>query len=139
MSARPDSYRQVHVPPAERKNGVKVDYAHVRIAERALGRRLPAGAMVHHVDENKQNNAKSNLVICQDAAYHRLLHYRMKVRRAGGNPNTDKFCSDCCQVKPMAAFNVMRSNKSNGRQSVCRECGNARDRVRHARDRAAAA
>lgn len=68
---------------------------HVLKAERALGRSLPKGAVVHHVDENKWNNTNSNLVICQDHAYHMLLHARAKVVRAGGDPATQRVCRQC--------------------------------------------
>jgi HNH endonuclease len=102
-------------------------YEHIIVAERALGRHLPPSAQVHHVDGNPRNNVPSNLVICQDMAYHKLLHYRAKVMRAGGNPNTDKVCCDCRRAKPLDAFNVMRRNLSSGRQSVCRECAKLRD------------
>lgn len=59
-------------------------YEHVRIAEAALGRPLPKKAHVHHVDENPANNDPSNLVICPDARYHRLLHIRANALRACG-------------------------------------------------------
>lgn len=49
---------------------------HVLVAEKALGKRLPAGAVVHHVNHNKTDNRPENLVICPDHAYHRLLHVR---------------------------------------------------------------
>ena len=49
---------------------------HVLKAESVLGKRLPAGAVVHHVDENPHNNELSNLVVCQDNGYHRTLHRR---------------------------------------------------------------
>jgi hypothetical protein len=101
-------------------------YEHVLVAERALGKLLPASAHVHHVDDDGLNNANRNLVICQDAAYHKLLHVRTRVVKAGGNPNTEKFCPDCRQVKPVEAFNVRREHKSMGRQSICRDCQKVR-------------
>lgn len=60
---------------------------HVLIAERVLGRRLPEGALVHHVDGNKLNNANSNLVICPSDSYHRLIHMREKALIATGDPS----------------------------------------------------
>lgn len=94
---------------------------HVLVAERALGRFLPHGAQVHHVDGNKKNNSNRNLVICQDGAYHKLLHIRARILRAGGNPNTEAICSTCKIVKSRAEFNK-RSGHGNGLQTQCREC-----------------
>ena len=67
---------------------------HTLIAERALGRKLPAGAEVHHVDGDGRNNAPSNLVICQDGAYHKLLHIRTEAYEACGNANY-RWCQIC--------------------------------------------
>jgi hypothetical protein len=63
---------------------------HVFVAEEALGRCLPKGAEVHHFDENRKNNANANLVICQDRAYHMLLHQRQRAFKSCGNPNFRK-------------------------------------------------
>lgn len=68
--------------------------AHVALAERALGKPLPKGAEVHHVDENGLNNAPSNLVVCPDAAYHSLLHQRQRAFDACGHYDWRK-CHIC--------------------------------------------
>ena len=60
---------------------------HVAIAEKALGRKMPKGVEIHHVDENGLNNDHSNLVICPDRAYHKLLHVRTNALNACGNAN----------------------------------------------------
>ena len=108
-----------------------VVYAHVIVAESALGRYLPSRAQVHHVDGNEQNNGNGNLVICQDQAYHQLLHVRTRIVRAGGDPNTDGLCKHC-GPRPRAAFHRQALNLSTGIQNVCRECRRALDRERSA-------
>lgn len=49
-----------------------------KIAEKALGRKLPENAVVHHHTSNQ-------LVICEDQAYHLLLHYRTKAIKESGH------------------------------------------------------
>jgi hypothetical protein len=103
---------------------------HVKVAEKALGKRLPRGAEVHHVDGNGLNNANTNLVICQDRAYHILLHVRTKLIKAGGNPLTQKLCSVCRQPKDFEAFALNTRNRLHGRQPACRECHVVLERLR---------
>ena len=58
-------------------------FVHVKVAENALGKPLPEGADVHHVNESRSDNRPGNLVICQDSAYHKLLHRRKRAISAG--------------------------------------------------------
>ena len=91
---------------------------HIERAEKALGKPLPPGAVVHHADGTKGDDAP--LVICQDQGYHGLLHRRMRIVRAGGNPNTDSLCREC-GPRPIGAF----SPHSQGRPyPYCRACRN---------------
>lgn len=67
---------------------------HVAIAERVLGRPLPRGAQVHHVNRRRDDNRHANLVICPDHAYHALLHVRERALDACGDVNKRK-CVYC--------------------------------------------
>lgn len=89
-------------------------------AEQALGKPLPVGALVHHADGSISSTAP--LVICQDEAYHQLLHFRMRILAAGGNPNTQKICSGCSVVKNKTDFSRNRRIQADGRHWNCRAC-----------------
>jgi hypothetical protein len=72
----------------------KLRLAHLLIAEKALGKPLPEGVQVHHVDEDRLNNDPHNLVICPDQAYHALLHQRADALDACGHVHWRK-CKYC--------------------------------------------
>jgi hypothetical protein len=74
-------YVRVYVPGHHRAtNGYVLE--HIIVAEKALGRPLEEKHPVHHFDLNRANNANSNLVICEDEAYHKLLHQRQRALEA---------------------------------------------------------
>ncbi len=122
-------YRVDH--KATRQRGKKMRL-HVVRAEMALGKALPSTAIVHHADGSKSDDAP--LVICQDQAYHLLLHSRMRIKAAGGNPNTDSICSCCRLAKPRSAFS-RHSITTTGVDRYCRECKSAKDLVWRPRKR----
>ena len=100
----------------------KSEWEHRVIAARVLGHPLPTQAQVHHVDDDGRNNAHGNLVICEDVAYHKELHRRRKVLRAGGNPRTDCLCSQCGPCN-RSEFNVRLTGRGAGSPvSYCRSC-----------------
>lgn len=51
---------------------------HRLVVERALGKALPPGAIVHHVNSDPSDNRPCNLVVCPDHRYHMLLHSRQR-------------------------------------------------------------
>lgn len=81
-------------PRALSINGIKQNgYVrdHLLIAEKALGRPIPITTPVHHFP-SVQNC--SNLVICNNKAYHLLLHVRYRALMACGHP-TWRRCVIC--------------------------------------------
>ena len=89
-------YQFVTVRGHERADKAGKVREHVLIAERVLGRPLAKTSPVHHVNENRADNRNGNLVICEDNAYHRLLHRRTTAFKATGNAHALK-CSFCSQ------------------------------------------
>lgn len=69
-------------------------YEHIIISEIVLDRRLPPEVEIHHIDKNKSNNKNSNLVICPNREYHRLLHRRAEALESCGNASYRK-CIYC--------------------------------------------
>lgn len=72
-----------HGHPRANVNGCVLE--HILVAEAAIGHQLPPDAQVHHVNGVRSDNRPSNLVICENAGYHQLLHYRQRAYRATGN------------------------------------------------------
>ncbi len=110
--------------------------AHRQRAEKALGKPLPAKAVVHHADGSTRLSAP--LVICENQGYHLLLHARMRVKAAGGDPNKDFLCHYCQVLKPL---NEMKPPPPSAQSAKwCYECvrKNAREGAARRRARLAA-
>jgi hypothetical protein len=126
-------YRLVKAPNHPRATANGFVYEHVLVAEKVLGRYMPDGAEVHHVDANKRNNANENLVICQDHAFHLLLHQRQRALDACGNASW----LQCCYCHKHDEPNRLTSAKSGstGRRYYHPACAAQYVRERKARIR----
>lgn len=89
-----NGYTYIYLEDKNRKSVSKYIGEHVLVAEKAIGKTLPCGSIVHHFDGNKSNNMNSNLVVCENNAYHRLLHKRQRAKLECGNANWHK-CYVC--------------------------------------------
>lgn len=94
-------------------------FEHIVVAEKALGRLLPLGAVVHHVNDEKAENRNDNLVILENNSEHKSLHRRRRVLRAGGNPWTQWLCSTCKLPKDLTEFYRRKNGWVN---SECKTC-----------------
>jgi hypothetical protein len=94
MAEMAQSYAKAHGPQYRTYEGGEAVRMHIIVAEKALGHHLPEGAVVHHVNEDKRDYSNANLVICQNIAYHHLLHRRMRALAASGHADwrVCKFC-----------------------------------------------
>lgn len=64
------------------------------VAEKAIGKKLPLGAMVYHHNGNRSDDSNSNLVVCQDEEYHRIIHARARAFYACGHAGW-RLCRHC--------------------------------------------
>lgn len=74
-------YRHIKAPGHPRANKGGYVPEQILVAEKALGKYLPARALVHHVNGVRTDNRNANLVICEDASYHGFLHQRARSLR----------------------------------------------------------
>lgn len=100
-------YILIHEPEHPSANASGAVYEHVLIAEAALGKRLPDGAQVHHVNGDRADNRPRNLVVCENQDLHGLLHQRGEAHRACGRAQWRK-CKFCRRWDDPAGMYVNR-------------------------------
>lgn len=104
-----NGYRVVYEPKHQHAmtsaNWYGYVYEHIKIAEAFLGRALKKNEVVHHLDGNKSNNRRSNLLVLL-----RSEHFKLHNWLAGGTVG-----------KPTDVKRV----KSKNTEMVCKICGGA--------------
>jgi len=85
----------VYLPlhPVAMKNNYALVYR-IILFEKFGSKLITNKTVVHHVDGNKNNDELTNLVICEDHAYHRLLHQRKNALKNTGDVHSRK-CAFC--------------------------------------------
>ena len=100
----------------------------ILVCEAVLGKHIPSGAIIHHVDGDSLNNKKENLIICQDKAYHNRLHRRMRAKEFCGNASWLK-CPYCKQYDDPKNMNSNRDHQ----QAYHQKCSSEYTRIRRLR------
>ena len=127
-----DGYVELRMPDNQSASAHGYVLEHVFVVESALGHKLPDGAMVHHVNGDTTDNRRENLVVCQDAAFHKLLHRRSRALSGCGHADWIS-CVVCKQWGAPGSMYFIRG--SSGRHARC----HAQHTAYHAKQTAATA
>ena len=100
-------------------------FKHIAIVTKVLGKPLPEGVQVHHADGNPLNNEKSNLVVCPNQTYHKLLHQRTNALETCGNPDWIK-CTYCSNYDDPSRIYIDANNVKYHRECKARYENNRR-------------
>lgn len=111
-------YVLVSMPSHPRRDKRGYVFEHILVAEKILGKPLPLGAIPHHVNSIKDDNRPDNLVICQDRAYHNLLHQRQLALIACGH--ADWLKCKFCQTYDNPNNLYVRPNSNSGWHRNCK-------------------
>lgn len=91
-----------------RKQQIKT---HRLVAECVVGHFLPSTVEIHHVNDDENDYRNSNLVICQDRSYHKLLHRRREALRVCGYVDWQK-CTICKEYAPVEELRLYKTTKT---------------------------
>ncbi len=100
------------------KKGKIQKMEHVIVAEKVLGKPLPKGTEIHHIDGNKKNNDTRNLVVCPTHAYHSLLHMRTRALETCNHPDWIK-CKFCKKYDDPKNLYVCPNDGANAWHTRC--------------------
>jgi hypothetical protein len=110
---RPDGYVHVLVDGEHhRKNSRGYVMEHILIVESVLGKEFKHPNRIHHINGDRSDNRKENLVVCENERYHQLLHTRTRALKESGSVNNRKckFCKCYGEPKELSGYH----NPKNG-------------------------
>lgn len=93
------NYKEIYMPdhPHSRNNGCILEHRYV--AEKKIGRVLSPKEVVHHRDENRDNNDPENLVVFSTASDHARFHQiGVMIENGDGtyhSPEIQTICKNC--------------------------------------------
>ncbi|AZU98946.1 hypothetical protein pW2_114 [Bacillus phage pW2] len=108
----------IYMPTHHRAKTNGMVYEHILVAERKLGRKLKSKEVVHHEDENKQNNNEENLFVFATLSDHTRYHHngiKIKVEDYYVSPSKIGLCKVCNK-------NFEYSNSRQTGEFCSREC-----------------
>lgn len=112
----PDSAYSYLYNPKTRKQ----PYEHRIVWEAFIGR-IPDGHVIHHINEDPQDNRVTNL-LCMPSGLHTRLHHNNYKTIKG---QLCRVCKECGKFKPVGSFYQKSSKK--GWRTRCKPCYNIFD------------
>ena len=90
------------------------------------------GVVVHHMDGDKRNNHVSNLMILSRSDHSKMHGLGTRIRPNAMFAPTSDGTGTCRFCKTEKPWNEFRTNRtwSNGKASICKDCGNNSKRKR---------
>lgn len=124
-------YIMILDPTHPRSNSKGYVHEHIVLAEKALSGPLPPKAQVHHVNEITADNSPGNLVLCEDFAYHMLLHRRTRAFKATGYVDAVK-CRFCNKwgLREVNSMTTVKCSRQKTGSSYHKSCAAADRRKR---------
>lgn len=100
--------------PRATKNGCV--YKHILVAEEILGRYLKPEEVVHHMDENRSNNTKDNLIVFRTKSNHTRFHKTGLLFMMSDGTYISPIVVSKNKICPICG--ALKGHKS----KICREC-----------------
>lgn len=104
-------YRVIYKPEHHHARHNGYVYEHILIMEEMLGRSLNENEVVHHIDGNKLNNNRDNLMLFPNNAEHMKYHWKSKIEKyelSSGQKLTIQELADKAGVSYMTAYQRLK-------------------------------